>query len=265
MTTMDDDKDLRGDYHYEYPRPALTTDCVIFGFDGREMRVLLIERGLEPYRGHWALPGGFMRPGETVEQCARRELREETGLGDIWLRQVGVYSRPGRDPRGWVVSVAFLALVPSHEVRPQAGDDAATTAWFDADQLPPLAFDHADIVAEAARQLRRELRVGTAMFHMLGDTFTMTQLRHLAEWGAAQRMDRRNFERRMLSTGLVAEAGHDDADDADCADASMEECDALAPMAYQCKSAQRRGKRFFRFAKRQSVSPDDGDLDDTIF
>ena len=134
-------------YAYDYPRAAVTTDCVIFGFDGAQMQVLLIERGVEPYKGHWALPGGFLRMDESVEECAFRELREETSIEPEMLEQFGVFSAVDRDPRGRVITIAFYALVRKEAVK--GGDDAIDARWFGIDSLPPLAFDHNDILQEA--------------------------------------------------------------------------------------------------------------------
>ncbi len=131
---------------YEYARPALTADCVLLAIIDGCAHVLLIERGHDPYAGAWALPGGFVDAGEDLEQAARRELLEETGLEVGELRQIGAWGAPGRDPRGWVVSVVFRGDVDARALRPAAGDDAAKVAWHPLDQLPRLAFDHAVIL-----------------------------------------------------------------------------------------------------------------------
>lgn len=120
-------------YQYKYPHPAVTTDCVVFGFDGKQLHILLIERGIEPFKGLWALPGGFMNMDETVEQCALRELKEETGVENIYMEQFHVFSDVLRDPRERVVTVAFLALVRKSDFRLIAGDDAARASWFEVD------------------------------------------------------------------------------------------------------------------------------------
>ena len=134
-------------YTYKYPRPAVTADCVVMTLETRA-RVLLIERGNEPYKGHWAIPGGFLNMDETTEQCAIRELEEETGLRIDKVHQIGAYSKVDRDPRGRTISVAYLATVEeSLEARGQ--DDAANASWFYIDDLPPLAFDHDEIMADA--------------------------------------------------------------------------------------------------------------------
>ena len=134
-------------YTYKYPRPAVTADCVVMTKE-EVPKVLLIERGFEPFKGCWAFPGGFMNMDETTEQCAIRELEEETGLKLNDLYQIGAYSKVDRDPRGRTITVAYLAIVDAPaEVRGQ--DDAAEAQWFPIDALPPLAFDHEDIMRDA--------------------------------------------------------------------------------------------------------------------
>lgn len=140
-------------YTYKYPRPAVTTDCVIFGItrDG-ERRVLLVQRGNEPFRGMWAFPGGFLNMDETLEQCARRELKEETGLDTpIRFEELKSFSTVDRDPRGRTISVAFVAEVPLSEVK--GGDDAAEARWFPLDEIPQLAFDHGEMLQAALDRL----------------------------------------------------------------------------------------------------------------
>lgn len=134
-------------YTYKYPRPAVTTDCVIFTKE-EETKVLLIQRGNEPYKGCWAFPGGFMNMEETAEECAVRELKEETGLTVNQIQQIGAYSKVDRDPRGRTVSIAYLAIVDA-PTAVSGMDDAAKAAWFPLSSLPNLAFDHQDIMADA--------------------------------------------------------------------------------------------------------------------
>jgi 8-oxo-dGTP diphosphatase len=142
-------------YKYEFERPGLTVDCVIFGLDLEEesLRVMLVERDLEPFAGRWAIPGGFVRAGESLEDAAARELKEETGITvpTAELRQVGAFDAVGRDPRGRYVSVAYTATLPAL-VEPTAGDDATAARWWPLADLPDLAFDHAEIVAEAVKR-----------------------------------------------------------------------------------------------------------------
>jgi 8-oxo-dGTP diphosphatase len=143
----------RKKYSYEYPRPAVTVD-VVLATPGPRRRVLLIKRKHDPFAGRWALPGGFVDEQEDLEAAARRELREETGLDDVPLEQLYAFGTPGRDPRGHTVSVVYLAEVDADRVHPRAADDAAEVKWHAFGRLPPLAFDHADILALARRRLR---------------------------------------------------------------------------------------------------------------
>ena len=136
-------------YTYEYPRPAVTADCVVITKE-KEPKVLLIQRGNEPFKGCWAFPGGFMNMDETTEQCAVRELEEETGLKVSNIRQIGAYSKVDRDPRGRTVTVAYLAIVDKAE-KVKGLDDAAKAQWFSLSELPKLAFDHEDIMADALK------------------------------------------------------------------------------------------------------------------
>lgn len=194
-------------YTYKYPHAALTADCVVFGYDGRQLHVLLVERGLEPYKGLWALPGGFMKIDETIEECALRELREETGLESVYLEQFRVFSGIGRDPRERVVTVAFYALVRKSDYRLIAGDDAARAAWFALDEYPPLAFDHREIIAKARAHLREALRLRPIAFKLLDEKFSMSELQTLYELINGTSYDRRNFARKMSATGLLLDEG----------------------------------------------------------
>ena len=135
------------EYTYKYPRPAVTADSVVISKES-EPKVLLIQRGNEPYKGCWAFPGGFMNMDETTEQCAIRELEEETGLKVSSLQLIGAYSKVDRDPRGRTVTVAYLARVDA-PVAVVAQDDAAKAKWFPLSALPPLAFDHEEIMRDA--------------------------------------------------------------------------------------------------------------------
>ena len=199
-------------YCYRYPHAALTVDCAIFGFDTQNLKILLIERGIEPYKGKWALPGGFMKMDETVEEAARRELFEETGLRDIFMEQFKVFSRVDRDPRERVVTVVFIALVRPEDYQLTAGDDASNALWFDADRLPPMAFDHADIIIEAREHLASLIRVKPIAFWLLNNNFTMSELQRVYETINRTHYDRRNFQRKALQSGLIKEVNPADTD-----------------------------------------------------
>ncbi len=191
-------------YQYKYEHPAVTTDCVIFTYEDWKLKILLVKRGGEPYKGEWALPGGFLRNDETAREGALRELREETGLEASAVGELGVFSDPMRDPRERVITIAFYALVKPSEV--EGGDDADEAAWFSIDELPVLAFDHADIINAAMERLRRDIHFEPVGFDLLDDEFTIPDLQRLYEIILGVKFDRRNFQRKILSSGILEEA-----------------------------------------------------------
>lgn len=191
-------------YCYKYPHPAVTTDCVIFGFDGVSIKVLLVERGIEPYKGMWAFPGGFMKMDETAEECARRELEEETGLKSASVEQFHTFTSVNRDPRERVITVAHYALVRLSEVK--GGDDAASAKWFSHDEIPSLAFDHDHILRLALKVLKERICFEPIGFELLPEVFTMTELQNLYEAILEVKFDRRNFYNKMLKLGILVEA-----------------------------------------------------------
>lgn len=188
-------------YSYKYPHPSVTTDCVIFGFDGNKLQVLLIERGIEPYKGHWAFPGGFVKMDESCEEGALRELREETGLDCAYIEQFHTFSSPNRDPRERVITVAYYALVRIQEVK--GGDDAAKAKWCALDEIPPLAFDHDLILQAALKRLRERIHFEPVGFELLPEKFTMKELQALYEAILNFKFDRRNFAKKMLHFELL--------------------------------------------------------------
>lgn len=188
-------------YCYKYPHPAVTTDCVIFGFDGNDIKVLLIERGIEPYKGKWAFPGGFLNMDETAAEGALRELKEETGLENAYIEQFNTYSEPDRDPRERVITIAHYALVRIQEVK--GGDDAAKAQWFPIDEVPQLAFDHDKILRDAMRKLRERIHFEPIGFELLPEKFTMRDLQILYESILGVKFDRRNFAKKMMHYELL--------------------------------------------------------------
>ena len=190
-------------YHYKYPHPSVTTDCVIFGFDGTRLNVLLIERGIEPFKGRWAFPGGFLKMNESALMGAKRELYEETGLKDAYIHQFHAFSDPNRDPRERVITIAYYALVRISEVK--GGDDAAKAQWFPLDKVPSLAFDHDQILREATIELRQQIHFEPIGFELLPEKFTMTQLQRLYEAILSVKFDRRNFCNKMLKLGILTQ------------------------------------------------------------
>jgi 8-oxo-dGTP diphosphatase len=192
-------------YTYKYPRAALTVDCVVFGMDDEDLKVLLIERGLPPYEGEWALPGGFIQVDETADEAALRELKEETGLGKVFLEQLYTFSGLERDPRERVISIAYYALVNLVDHRVQAATDAREAAWFSVDDVPSLAFDHENILNVALDRLRGKLGYQPIGFELLPQKFALSQLQHLYEVVLERQLDKRNFCKKVLATGLLIE------------------------------------------------------------
>ena len=191
-------------YCYKYPHPAVTSDCVIFGFDGVGIKVLLIQRGIEPYKDKWAFPGGFMQIDETVEECAKRELEEETGLKTTSVEQFYTFSDVNRDPRERVITVAHYALVRLEEVK--GGDDAMSAQWFAMNEIPSLAFDHDRILRMAVNRLKERICFEPIGFELLPEIFTMSALQNLYEAILEMKFDRRNFYNKMLKLGILSEA-----------------------------------------------------------
>lgn len=247
-------------YTYEYPRPALTADCVIFGFDGNALNVLLIERGVEPYKGYWALPGGFMRMDETIDECARRELMEETQVKDIYIEQFRVFSSTNRDPRGRVVTVAFIALVRPEAHVVKGGDDARVAMWFNCEEIPPLAFDHEEILAAAREHLREVLRVRPVAFNLLNVAFTIDELRRVYEVINNTTYDRRNFTRKAMQTGTIVDADLPDIQEEPGTFCSSIPCNEY-DMDFEQQSVPSRRRRLFRFSEKKNDS-DEGSIKD---
>jgi 8-oxo-dGTP diphosphatase len=191
-----------GAYTYRWPRPAVTVDAVVFARADR-LRLLLVQRGVEPFAGRWALPGGFVHMDESLHDAVRRELAEETGVELAWMEQLQTFGAPDRDPRGRVISVAYLALVSPEGLALAAGTDADRAAWFDEDDLPDLAFDHADIVAVARRRLAAKARYQPVGFELLPERFTLAQLQALYEELLGRPLDKRNFRKKVARLGLL--------------------------------------------------------------
>lgn len=190
-------------YSYPYPHPAVTVDCVIFGLDDEDLKVLLIQRDQDPFAGQWALPGGFVRLDEDLDSAARRELAEETGVRDAYLEQLYTYGAPDRDPRERVITVAYYALVNLVEHRIEATTDARDAAWFPLHDLPTLAFDHETILHAAHDRLRGKLRYQPIGFELLPDKFALRQLQDLYEKILDRDLDKRNFRKKIHSLDIL--------------------------------------------------------------
>ena len=178
-------------------------DLVIFTIREHQLHVLLIERGLPPFQGRWALPGGFIREGEGLEQAARRELEEETGVRHVYLEQLYTFGDPGRDPRGRVVTVAYYALIAADDTPLVAARDARAARWWPVAGHPKLAFDHDRILAYALERLRNKLEYTTVGFQLLARRFTLTELQRVYEAILGRPLDKRNFRRKLALLGIL--------------------------------------------------------------
>ena len=207
----------KGQYTYEYRHPAVTADCVVFGYDGKELRVLLIKRGAEKeasttaYVGEWALPGGFLdvEQDKTIAHTAQRELKEETGLklGIKDFKEAATFSDIKRDPRERVITIAHYALVKLSEV--QADTDADKADWFSLSNIPHLAFDHDKILRVAFSRMKQDIHFEPVGFELLPEVFTLPQLQHLYESILEVKFDRRNFANKMKHFGMLSEVSID--------------------------------------------------------
>lgn len=185
----------------------MTVDCVVFGLDLDEenLKVMLIERDLKPFAGRWAIPGGFVRRGESLEAAAVRELEEETGIREVFLEQLYTFGAPERDPRGWVVSVGYYALVSPDKYRVMAATDARRAEWFPVSKLPPLAFDHDEILRVALSRVRGKLTYAPIGFELLPRKFTIKQMQKLYEIVLGRKLDNRNFRKKIFSMDVLRE------------------------------------------------------------
>lgn len=214
-------------FTYEFPRPALTVDAVVFGLDEEDFHVLLIQRDIEPFEGRWALPGGFVRMDESLEEAVTRELEEETGLRNVYLEQVSAFGAPNRDPRGRVVTIAFYALVKLSDHRVRAATDARNAAWFPVGETPRLAFDHHEILLAARNRLRSRVQRQPIGFELLPEKFTLRELQHLYEVILGRKLDKRNFRKKI------------------------QKLDILEPLDEIEKDVSHRAAQLFRFAPRK--------------
>lgn len=184
---------------------GVTADCVVFGFDGAQLKIALIQRDVEPYAGRWALPGGFVGPEERLEEAAIRALAEETGIGSVFLEQLYTFGGPHRDPRARIVTVAYYALVKLSGHSIHAAADARRAEWFAIADMPRLAFDHDGIVQVAINRLKSKVRYQPVGFELLPPKFKLSQLQQLYEGILGRPLDKRNFRRKLLAMGILRE------------------------------------------------------------
>ncbi|MBC8077350.1 MAG: NUDIX hydrolase [Chloroflexales bacterium] len=191
-----------------YERPSVTVDVVIFTLKERELHVLLVKRGHWPYEGYWAIPGGFVNMDESLDQAARRELEEETGVRDVYLEQLYTFGDVGRDPRTRVISIAYIALIRADTQRLRVSDESSDVGWFPVSALPgSLAFDHERILTFALNRLRSKLEYTTLAFQLLPEVFSILELKHIYEQILGEQLDKGNFYRKIKEAGLLEATG----------------------------------------------------------
>lgn len=188
-----------------YEHPSVTVDIVIFTIQNDELRILLVKRKYWPYKDRWAIPGGFVKMKESLDDAAKRELYEETRVKDVYLEQLHAFGDPKRDPRTRVITIAYYALVSSDELRVAADTDVREVKWFAVNKLPKLAFDHLKIVSFALDKLRSKIMISDISFQFLPANFTLTELQRVYEIVLDRELDKRNFRRKVLSLGVVEE------------------------------------------------------------
>jgi 8-oxo-dGTP diphosphatase len=196
----------------DYPRPSVTVDLVIFTIAENDLKVLLIRRGGEPFKGRWALPGGFVEIDESLEDAAARELEEEVGVRNVYLEQLYTFGDPDRDPRGRVISVAYFALVDAEHQKIAAASDAADAAWHSVFKPPALAFDHGKILDYAVWRLRNKIEWTTVGYELLPRKFTLSELQRVYEIILQKPVDKRNFRKKILAQGEIRELNETRAD-----------------------------------------------------
>ena len=192
-----------GHHNGHLPEHAVAADVVLFTIQGGTLKVLLVKRERAPYRGAWALPGGLVGHDESVDSAALRELQEETNIGNIYLEQLYTFGEPNRDPRGRIITVAYYALVNWQQFQLKARQRVTEASWFPVKRLPALAFDHQRIVDYALERLRNKINYTTVSFQLLPRQFTLTELQSAYEVILSQRLDKRNFRRKMLQLGIL--------------------------------------------------------------
>jgi 8-oxo-dGTP diphosphatase len=190
-------------FQYQYPHPAVTVDCIIFGFDGQHLKVMLIQRKSDPFSRMWALPGAFVNEDESLENCAERVLMKECNISGVYLEQLFTFGTPSRDPRERVISVAYMGLVKTADFELIAGNDELQIEWRDIKEVQDLAFDHSQILETAIQRIRGKIRYQPIGFELMNAKFTLPQLQQLYEAILGQSLDRRNFRKKLLSMQIL--------------------------------------------------------------
>ena len=192
---------------HKFEKPSVTVDTVIFTIQNKELKILLVKRGIEPFKGKWAIPGGFVRIDENLEDAAKRELEEETGVKNVYLEQLYTFGNPKRDPRGRVITVSYMALINSDMIKLEAKTDASMAQWFSTKKIPGVAFDHNKILDYALKRLRWKFEYTTVAFSLLPKEFTISQIQSIYGIVFNKKFDKRNFAKKLLSLDILKEEG----------------------------------------------------------
>jgi len=189
----------------DYEKPSVTVDITIFTVQNNELKVLLVKRGVEPFKDKWAIPGGFVKMDESLEDAAKRELKEETGVGEVYLEQLYSFGDPKRDSRGRVITIAYMALINSEKIKLKAATDASEVQWFSIKKIPTLAFDHKKILDYSLKRLKWKFEYTTVAFSLLPREFTLGEIQKIYEIVFNQQFDKRNFSKKILSLNILKE------------------------------------------------------------
>lgn len=195
----------------DYEQPAVTVDLVIFTVNDDTLKIMLVKRAEDPFADCWSIPGGFLKAGESLEGAALRVLGEKTGMENVYMEQLYTFGDPSRDPRTRVITVTYFALIPWKELIQPASDKVADLTWVSVDRLPKLAFDHRQIVQYAIQRLRAKASYSNIVYGLMPRQFRLSELQNIYEIIINDKLDKRNFRKRMLATGLLQETGRKDA------------------------------------------------------
>jgi 8-oxo-dGTP diphosphatase len=198
---------MKEDSIHNYEKPSVTADIVIYTIQDSDLKILLVKRGIEPYKGKWAIPGGFVQINESLEDAAKRELEEETGVKNVYLEQLYSFGEPKRDPRGRVITIAYMALINSEKIKLKASTDVSDAKWFSLKKIPSLAFDHKQILDYSLKRLKWKFEYTTVAFSLLPGKFTISQIHKIYEVVFNKKFDKRNFNKKIISLNILKEEG----------------------------------------------------------
>jgi 8-oxo-dGTP diphosphatase len=194
----------------KYEQPGITVDLAVFTINNNKLKVLLLKRAEEPFQGTWSMPGGFLLHGESLEEAAHRVLLEKTGVKNVYMEQLYTFGDPQRDPRSRVITVAYFALIPWKELDQPESQKVADLTWSSVDNLPRLAFDHKAILNYAVKRLRAKASYSNIVYGLMPKQFRLSELQSMYEIIISDKLDKRNFRKQMLATGLLEETGKKD-------------------------------------------------------